>query len=148
MGSLKLATLILGCGAAFLAGCARPPYEISQADRQRFSPGLIRVDRPGKAPLIEGLSNCTVYKARYDGDRISGWKAALGADWGGTYPAFLTACVDESLAYRNGEVRVYLCARAIGAGGGCNNGGHYRSRTGERPWLQGWDNVHWQILPP
>ncbi len=68
--------------------------------------------------------------------------------WAGSYPAFLTGCVNESLAYRNGEVRVYLCARAIGAGGGCNNGGYYRSRTGERPWLQGWDNKHWQVLPP
>jgi hypothetical protein len=134
--------------AALCAGCAAPkPYEISQSDRQRFSAGLIQVNRAGKPPLIEGLNNCIVYKAQYDGQRISGWKSALGADWGGTYPAFLTGCMDQSLAYRNGEVRVYLCARAIGAGGGCNNGGHYRSRTGERPWMRSWDNVHWTALP-
>lgn len=133
---------------ALCAGCAAKPYEISQSDQQRFTAGLIRVERAGKAPLIEGLSNCTVYKAQYDGQRISGWKAALGADWGGTYPAFLTGCMTQSLAYRNGEVRVYLCARAIGAGGGCNNGGYYRSRTGERPWLRSWDQAHWAPLPP
>ncbi len=109
---------------------------------------MIRVERAGKAPLIEGLSNCIVYKAQYDGQRITGWKAALGADWGGTYPAFLTGCMDQSLAYRNGEVRVYLCARAIGAGGGCNNGGYYRSRTGERPWLRSWNQIRWAALPP
>ena len=135
--------------ALICAGCAAArPYEVSQADRQRFAPGLIRIERAGKPPLIEGLSNCIVYKAQYDGQRISGWKSALGADWAGTYPAFLTGCVNESLAYRNGEVRVYLCARAIGAGGGCNNGGNYRSRTGERPWLRSWDRVHWAVLPP
>lgn len=134
--------------ALLCAGCASPkPYEVSPADRERFTPGLIRAERSGKPPLIEGLSNCIVYKAQFDGQRISGWKSALGADWGGTYPAFLTACMDESLAYRNGEVRVYLCARAIGAGGGCNNGGYYRSRTGERPWLRSWDQVHWAALP-
>jgi hypothetical protein len=138
----------LACSAILLAGCAPKPYVISQADQQRFAPGLIRVDRPHKAPLIEGLRDCIVYKAQYDGDQISGWKAALGADWGGSYPAFLTGCMDESLAYRNGEVRVYLCARAIGAGGGCNNGGYYRSRTGERPWLRSWDNKRWSVLRP
>lgn len=131
-----------------LAACTNHPYEISQADRHRFSAGLIRVERVGSAPLIEGLDNCIVYKARYDGDGISGWKAALGADWGGTYPAFLTGCMNESLAFRSGEVRVYLCARALGAGGGCNNGGYYRSRRGERPWLRSWDNKHWSPLPP
>jgi hypothetical protein len=138
------------CIVSFCAACAGPkPYEISQADQQRFAPGLIRVERAGKPPLIEGLRNCIVYKAQYDGRRISGWKAALGADWGATsYPAFMTGCVEESLAYRNGEVRVYLCARALGAGGGCNNGGYYRSRTGERPWMQSDDNVHWSLLPP
>ena len=134
--------------ALAIAGCAGKPYEISSKDRARFSSGLIDVPRRGKPPLIEGLDNCIVYKAQYDGERISGWKAALGADWGGTtYPAFMTGCVDESITYRDGEVRVYLCARAIGAGGGCNNGGYYRSKTGERPWLQSWDQRQWTNLP-
>jgi hypothetical protein len=138
---------VLVCVAALLGGCARKPYEISQADKKRFYAGLIRVERANAAPLIEGLDNCILYKAQFENGQISGWKAALGADWAGTYPAFLTACMDETLHYRNREVHVYLCARAIGAGGGCNNGGYYRSRSGERPWLRSWDQVHWETLP-
>src|SRR5579862_4306961 len=111
---------------AVLSACAHTPYEISQKDRDRFGTDIIKVTFPGKAPLIEGLDNCIVWKAQYDGDRISGWKSALGADWGGSYPAFLTGCMQQSIAYKNGRVVVSLCARAIGAGGGCNNGGLYR----------------------
>jgi len=127
--------------------CSHRPYEIAAEDRERFRAGIIDVASPGKPPLIEGLDNCVLWKAQYDGDRISGWKAALGADWGGRYPAFMTGCMDQAVHYRNGEVRVYLCTRAIGAGGGCNNGGYYRSRTGERPWLQSWNQIEWWVLP-
>jgi len=105
------------------------------------------VPHAGGEPLIEGLEGCSVYRAQFQNEQISGWKVVLSADWGGTYPAFLTGCVDESIAYRKGEVRVYLCARAIGAGGGCNNGGYYRSKTGERPWLTSWDQRRWENLP-
>lgn len=145
---MRAIVLAFACAAVAIAGCAHKPYEISDKDRHRFSAGLIRVERPGKAPLIEGLDSCIVYEAQYDGDRIGSWKAALGADWAGSYPAFLTACSDETIAYRNGEVRVYLCAQAIGAGGGCANGGYYRSRTGERPWLQSGNQKSWWVLPP
>jgi hypothetical protein len=130
------------------AGCAHHvPYELSNADRQRFSDGLIVVPHAGKVPLIEGVNDCIVWKAQYTSDKITGWKAALGADWGGTYPKFMTACLQESIAYRNKRVTVWLCARAIGAGGGCNNGGHYWSYTGERPWRVSWDGVRWSDLP-
>lgn len=136
--------------AAALAGCAqKPPYEISQADREHYSDGVIRVERPGQAPLIEGVRGCIVYKAVYENQQISDWKPALAADWGtdSGYPGFMTGCVNESIAYKNGEVHVYLCALAIGAGGGCTNGGYYRSKTGERPWLTSWDQKHWENLP-
>lgn len=132
---------------AALGGCGHKPYEIAKSDRERFGAGLIDVTLPGKPPLIEGLNDCTVWKARYEGDRIAGWTAALGADWGATYPKFLTGCLDESIAYRNKRVIVRLCARAIGAGGGCTNGGHYWSYTGERPWHFSPDGVHWGDLP-
>ncbi|HZY99816.1 MAG TPA: hypothetical protein VFE36_09600 [Candidatus Baltobacteraceae bacterium] len=45
-------------------------------------------------------------------------------------------------------MNVYLCARAIGAGGGCNNGGYYWSYTGERPWRVSYDRSRWYALPP
>ena len=138
------AAALLACS---LAGCGHKPYEISDKDRQRFAAGTIDVAFPGKPPLIEGLDDCVVWKAQYTGDRITSWKAALGADWGGTYPKFLTGCMDEKIAYRDKRVYVYLCARAIGAGGGCNNGGHYWSYTGERPWRVSSDDVHWYDLP-
>lgn len=137
-------SILLTFGAG---GCARHvPFEVSQTDRRRFADGLIDVPRPGKPPLIEGVDDCIVWEAQYTGDRITGWKAALGADWDGLYPKFLTACLEESIAYRNRRVTVWFCARAIGAGGGCNNGGHYWSYTGERPWRVSWDGVQWSDL--
>ena len=137
--------------ALLLPACASKPvpYAISDSDRQRFAAGLIDVAHPGRDPLIEGLSGCIVYKAQFDGQQISGWKAALGSDWGAeAYPGFMTACTKETIAFKRNEVVVYLCALAIGAGGGCTNGGYYRSRTGERPWLHSWDRSHWEQLPP
>jgi hypothetical protein len=148
---MNCARLVAVAGALLagivLAGCGHKPYDISDGDRRRFAAGLINVERPGKPPLIEGVEDCVVWKAQYSGDRITGWKAALGADWGGTYPKFLTACLQQSIAYRDKRVAVWFCARAIGAGGGCNNGGHYWSYTGERPWRVSWDGVHWRDLP-
>ncbi|MGC1380815.1 MAG: hypothetical protein WA814_07300 [Candidatus Baltobacteraceae bacterium] len=147
MSRLRLAVpLLLALVAALIAGCGHKPYEISKSDRDRFAAGMIDVSFPGKPPLIEGLDDCTVWKARYTGDRITGWKPALGADWGATYPKFMTACMDESIRYRDKRVIVWLCARAIGAGGGCTNGGHYWSYTGERPWRISSDGVQWADL--
>ncbi len=133
--------------AATLGGCTHRPYEIAKRDRERFAAGMIAVAIPGKPPLIEGLDDCTVWKARYSGDRISGWTPELGADWGASYPKFLTACLQQSIAYRNKLVTVWLCARAVGAGGGCTNGGHYLSATGERPWRFSRDGIAWVNLP-
>lgn len=136
-------------GIVIATGChAHVPYAVSDADKKRFSAGMIDVTLPGRPPLIEGLDDCVVWKAQYTGDEISSWKAALGADWAGTYPRFLTGCVDEKISYGNHRVNVYLCARAIGAGGGCNNGGYYWSYTGERPWRMSYDRAKWYLLPP
>jgi len=141
LGSAALAAAFAGCQAV------HQPYDISQADRDRFVAGLIDVPRPGGPPLVEGLADCTIWKAQFTGDRMSGWKVALAADWGGSYPAFMTGCVDQSISYRNNRVQVHLCARAIGAGGGCNNGGYYWSYTGERPWRVSDDLSNWRNLP-
>ncbi len=129
--------------------CAHVPYAISGADRTRFGKNLITVHVPGKAdPLILGASGCKLYRARYDHQDIAGWEVTLAADWGATYPAFMTACMDESLAWDGKYVKVYFCARAIGAGGGCINGGNYRSRTGARPWFVSLGNgKDWAPLP-
>ena len=135
--------------AAALVACTSPkPYEIPAKDRARFGKDVIDVPMPGKPPLIEGIENCVVWKAQYTGDRITGWKAALGADWGGSYPAFMTGCVRQSIEFKDKRVMVYLCAQAIGAGGGCANGGLYWSYTGERPWRTSDDGgAHWYPLP-
>lgn len=148
MNRTASAATALLAAAILTAGCAHHvPYEVSKADRHRFKDGLIDVPRAGKPPLIEGVDDCIVWKAQYTDDRITDWKAALGADWAGSYPKFLTVCLEESISYRNKRVNVWFCARAIGAGGGCNNGGHYWSYTGERPWRRSWDGVQWEDLP-
>jgi hypothetical protein len=55
----------------------------------------------------------------------------------------------QSIEYKNGRVEVFLCAQAIGAGGGCANGGLYWSARGERPRRISYDGGHrWMTLPP
>jgi hypothetical protein len=129
-------------------GCGhRTPYELSSQDKQRFV-DVVRVDRgSAKAPLIFGMSDCTVYRAYTDNQQISGWRVVLRSDWGqSSYPKFLTGCVDERMQLKRGYVLVDMCARAIGAGGGCNGGGRYRSRDGEK-WQIFDDVSHWVPLP-
>lgn len=132
-----------------LVGCAaRTPYELSSQDQQRFS-DVARVDRgASKAPLIFGIADCTVYKAVTRDQQIADWRVVLRSDWGqSSYPKFLTACVDQHLQYKKGFVMVDMCARAIGAGGGCNGGGTYRSRDGEK-WQVETNSSTWIALPP
>ena len=138
-----LATLVAS------SACAHIPYEISGADRTRFGKNLITVHVPGKTdPLILGATDCKLYRATIEHQDIVGWQVTLAADWGATYPAFMTACLNESLAWDGKYVKVYFCARAIGAGGGCTNGGNYRSRTGARPWEISLSNgKDWVTLP-
>ncbi len=137
--------------AVSASACAHVPYAISNEDRARFGKNLIVVHLPEHAdPLILGASGCKLYRARIEHQDVTGWDVTLAADWGATaYPQFLTACMRESLSWNGGYVRVYFCALAIGAGGGCTNGGYYRSRTGARPWAISDDGVHaWAPLPP
>jgi len=131
------------------AGCAHKPYAISDADAVRFGPNLITVHLPGKSdPVILGAAGCKLYRARLAHQDIIGWDVTLAADWGATYPAFMTACTRESLSWDGKYVKVFFCAQAIGAGGGCTNGGTYRSRTGARPWwIQTRDRSQWIPLP-
>jgi hypothetical protein len=132
-----------------LSACTHTPYAISQSDRDRFGKDLVVVHLPGRSdPLILGLSGCKLYRARIEHQDIVGWDVTLAADWGAvSYPGFMTACVDESLAWDGQYVKVSLCARAIGAGGGCTNGGEYRSRTGARPWFISDGPNRWIPLP-
>jgi|SRR5579862_9908959 len=133
-----------------VAGCARKPYAISDADRSRFGRNLIVVHSANRSdPLILGASGCKLYRARIENQQIAGWDVTLAADWGAVaYPQFMTACTSESLSWDGKYVRVYFCALAFGAGGGCTNGGYYRSRTGARPWSISGDGSHnWRPLP-
>jgi hypothetical protein len=140
LASLLAALLLGGCGA-------HKPFVVSDADQKRFADGMITVPIPGHDPLIEGLDDCVVWKAQTAHQDIVGWKAALGADWGGSYPKFMTVCKSESIEYKDRRVLVSFCAQAIGAGGGCANGGDYWSATGERPWRVSYDGKHWMSLP-
>ncbi|MGA8534621.1 MAG: hypothetical protein WB615_10975 [Candidatus Tumulicola sp.] len=131
-------------------GCAHVPYAISDDDRSRFGKDLIVVHLPGhNDPLILGASGCKLYRARIEHQDIVGWEVTLAADWGApAYPQFMTGCMRESLAWDGTYVKVYFCALAFGAGGGCTNGGYYRSRTGTRPWWISDDGLHaWTVLP-
>jgi predicted small lipoprotein YifL len=143
VGSIAAASILVA-----IAGCgARTPYQMSDQDKQRFV-DVARVARGGgNAPLIFGISDCTVYKAVTKDQQIVDWRVILRSDWGQqSYPKFMTACVDEHLKYSAPYVLVDMCARAIGAGGGCNGGGTYRSRDGERWQIQG-NSLRWYPLP-
>lgn len=141
---------VLAIFAMGAAACAHVPYAISKDDRSRFGNNLVVAHLPGhNDPLILGARGCKLYRARIEHQDIVGWDVTLAADWGATsYPQFMTGCMDESLAWDGTYVKVYFCALAFGAGGGCTNGGHYRSRTGARPWWISGDGVHaWTPLP-
>jgi hypothetical protein len=135
--------------AAMAASCApHVPYALSSADQTRFG-GLVLRTPPQKngAPLIFGLDDCTLYKAQTEHQDITGWRITLRSDWGGSYPKFFTACTAQSIKYAGGYVIVHFCAQAFGAGGGCADGGDYRSRDGEHHWQYADVSDHWDPLP-
>jgi len=128
-----LLATVLGA-ATLLAGCTkREPYSVSDKDQKRFQT-IVRI--PAKAakgaPTILALSDCTIYKATFNGTNIVDWKVVLRSDWGGSYPKFMTVCTQQSLRFDGHYAKVDLCAQAIGAGGGCADGGDYRSTNGDR----------------
>jgi hypothetical protein len=112
---------------AFAGGCGhREPYALSKADAERFGPDIARLSVQGRVePVILGLAGCQVFRAQTARGEIVGWQTILTAD--GTYPRFMTACSRQHIGLDGKYVRVFLCAQAIGAGGGCANGGNYRS---------------------
>jgi len=97
--------------------------------------------------MILGLDDCTLYKAQTDHQDITGWRITLRSDWGGSYPKFFTACTAQSVKYAGGYVIVHFCAQAFGAGGGCADGGDYRSRDGEHKWQFSGTTGNWYPLP-
>ena len=99
--------------------------------------------------MILGASDCKLYRASIQHQDIVGWETTLAADWGANYAAFMTVCTDESVSWDGKYVNAYFCAQAIGAGGGCANGGNYRSKTGARPWwISRGPGEGWALLPP
>ncbi len=109
--------------------------------------------RPGKALLAALLLAACAPHVPYalsdeDKARFVDWRVVLSVDWGETtYPKWMTGCMREALRYDGAYVHVPFCARAIGAGGGCNIGGNYRSRDGEHHWEISQDQESWQPLP-
>jgi hypothetical protein len=136
-----IALLCAGCGS-------HKPFELTEADQKRFGDRVLRVPAPAKGdPSIFGVADCTVFQARTAHDDIVGWDVVLRSDWGASYPKFMTACTRQSIRYDGRYLHVFLCAQAIGAGGGCANGGNYR-RAGSRRWEISPDNARWRTLPP
>jgi len=133
------------------AGCAsHVPYEISEADKAKYLAfAQIPPKAPGNAPQIFGITDCTLYKAVTEDERIVDWRVVLSSDWGEhSYPKWMTACAREALRYDGKYVHVLFCAQAIGAGGGCaGGGGSYRSRDGEHHWEVSQDQQSWYPLP-
>jgi hypothetical protein len=123
--------------ALLVSSCAhRAPYALSAADAKRFGTNVVRMTVAGRAePVILGLDGCEVQRAQIAHGEIVGWKTILGAD--GSYPRFLTVCTHQSISYDGKYVWTFLCAQAIGAGGGCANGGNYRSADSVRWEKQG-----------
>jgi hypothetical protein len=134
----------------FFVGCAHHvPYELSDADKRRFvAVARIPPAHSAGAPQIFGIDDCTLYKATTDHQDITGWRITLRSDWGGSYMKWMTVCTRESLHYDGKYVQVFFCAQAIGAGGGCADGGSYRSRDGEHNWETPVNSVSgWGPLP-
>jgi len=136
--------------ALLCAACAsRQPFELSGDDQKRFGDRVLRVSAAAKGePAIFGVSDCTVFQARTAHDEIIGWDVVLRSDWGASYPKFMTSCTRQSIRYDGRYVRVFLCAQALGAGGGCVNGGNYRRADPRRRWEISPDGLHWRPLPP
>jgi len=137
---------------AFLLGAAacapHVPYALSQQDAVRFG-HVLRVNVPNHDPMIFGLNDCVLYKARTAREDIIGWDVVLASDWGmSSYPKWMTGCTDQHVRYDGKYVVASFCAQALGAGGGCAGGdGTYRSRTGD---AQGWEIATikgWERLP-
>jgi len=132
-----------------VAGCApHVPYAVSQKDQQRFG-HVLRINLPNREPMIFGLNNCVLYKAKTAHEDITGWDVVLASDWGmSSYPKWMTACTAQHVSYDGKYVVASFCAQAIGAGGGCAGGdGVYRSRSGN---AQGWEiqtGRGWTALP-
>ena len=142
--------LVLASLTALLIGCGpHVPFQLAKADQDRFAGSLLRVAVPGHDPMIFGMNDCVVYKAQTAHDDIVGWTIVLASDWGeSSYPKWMTGCMQQSIKYDGKYVVVEMCARPLGAGGGCaGGGGTYRSRKGN---AQGWeiaDGNHWSALP-
>lgn len=113
------------------------PYALSQQDAARFG-RVLRVNVPNHDPMIFGLNDCILYKAKTAHEDIVGWDVVLASDWGmSSYPKWMTGCTDQHVRYDGKYVIASFCAQALGAGGGCAGGdGTYRSRTGD---AQGWE---------
>lgn len=74
---------------------------------------------------------CKVYRSREEHGAIVAWEL-VDLPRGG-YPAFLAGCGGMSMdpgVDEDGYLYFRLCEMAIGAGGGCQRGGHYRTRDG------------------
>ena len=136
--------------ALMCAACApHKPFELTGADQKRFGERVLRVAASAEGtPAIFGVSDCTVFKARTAHDDIVGWDVVLRSDWGASYPKFMTTCTRQSIRYDGRYVRVFLCAQAMGAGGGCANGGNYRRADPGHRWEASSDGLHWRPLPP
>jgi hypothetical protein len=112
------------------------PYELSDDDKRRFiAVARVPAAASGGAPLIFGVHDCTLYKAVTEHqDIVKMARVVLRSDWGGGYMKFMTSCTGQDVSYDGKFVRVFLCAQAFGAGGGCADGGNYRSHDGEHHW--------------
>ncbi|HLY02378.1 MAG TPA: hypothetical protein VKR56_07750 [Candidatus Cybelea sp.] len=131
------------------AGCAHHlPYALSSADQARFGTSVLRVNVAGHAPMILGLNDCILYRARTAHEDIVGWEVVLASDWGmHSYPKWMTGCTSQHVAYNGRYVVASFCAQALGAGGGCAGGdGTYRSRTADPASWQIEDGSHWLPL--
>ena len=122
-------------GALALAACteARNDYAelaLNEAERAKVAKlqTLFKDTRERVGNVYLAADGCKVYRSREESGAIVAWDLVELAQQG--YPSLLTGCSSMTVEEWDGYLVFRVCQQAIGAGGGCQRGGLFRTRDG------------------